>query len=135
MVKMSALYQGEKRCEATHGPSNSRISTDAPKDNNGRGEAFSPTDLLGVATGTCMLTTMAIHAEKDGINLQGSRVTVDKEMALNPRRVAKLTVGLHLPQSVPQEHRKRLEDLAMNCPVKVSLHPDLAMPIAFHYDI
>lgn len=135
MVKMSAHYQGEKHCEAVHGPSNSRITTDAPKDNNGRGEAFSPTDLLGVSTGTCMLTTMAIHAEKDGLDLKGSRVTVEKEMAQNPRRVSKLTVSLHLPQSVPREHRKRLEDLALNCPVKLSLHPDLNMPVQFHYDI
>lgn len=135
MVKMSGHYQGEKHCEVIHGPSNSSIATDAPKDNNGKGEAFSPTDLLGAATGTCMLTVMAINAEKEGIELKGSRVTVEKEMAQNPRRVSKLTIGLHLPQSVPREHRQKLETLALNCPVKLSLHPDLDLPVHFHYDI
>ena len=99
MVKMSAIYQGEKHCDATHEPSNSHISTDAPKDNNGKGEAFSPTDLVGIATGTCMLTTMAIHCEKEGVSIKGSRVTVEKEMAANPRRIAKLNIVIHLPRS------------------------------------
>lgn len=135
MVKMSAVYQGEKHCELTHGPSGAKISTDAPKDNNGKGEQFSPTDLLGAATGSCMLTVMAIAAEKDGIHLTGSRVTVEKEMSLNPRKIAKLNIVLHLPQHVPHEHRKKLETVGLNCPVKLSLHPDLQTPIVFHYDI
>ncbi|KYG60595.1 OsmC family protein [Bdellovibrio bacteriovorus] len=135
MVKMEAHYQGEKHCELTHVPSGARIGTDAPKDNNGKGELFSPTDLLGAATGSCMLTVMAIAADKDGVELKGSRVTVEKEMALNPRRVAKLHIVLHLPQSVPHDYRKKLEDIALNCPVKLSLHPDLQTPILFHYDI
>lgn len=135
MVKMTSVYQGEKHCEITHGPSNAQIATDAPKDNNGKGEAFSPTDLLGAATGSCMLTVMAIAAEKDGVNLKDSWVTVEKEMSAAPRKVAKLTVVLHMPQSIPHDYRKKLEDIALNCPVKLSLHPDLQMPILFHYDI
>ncbi|UOF00128.1 OsmC family protein [Bdellovibrio reynosensis] len=135
MVKMTAVYQGEKHCELTHGPSNAQISTDAPKDNNGKGEAFSPTDLLGAATGSCMLTVMAIAAEKDGVNLKNAWVTVEKEMSTAPRKVAKLNVVLHMPQSIPQDYRKKLEDIALNCPVKLSLHPDLQMPVLFHYDI
>lgn len=135
MVKMSAIYQGEKHCEATHEPSSARIATDAPKDNNGKGESFSPTDLMGVALGTCILTTMAINCEKDGVSLNNARVDVEKEMAANPRRIAKLNVILHLPQSVPHDYRKKLEGFGLNCPVKISLHPDIQMPIVFHYDI
>lgn len=135
MVKMTAVYHGEKHCEITHGPSNASIATDAPKDNNGKGEAFSPTDLVGAATGSCMLTVMAIAAERDGVDLKNSRVTVEKEMHASPRRISKLTVVLHLPQSVPHDYRAKLESIANNCPVKLSLHPDLQMPVAFHYDI
>lgn len=135
MVKMSAIYQGEKHCSATHEPSSAQIATDAPKDNNGKGEAFSPTDLVGTALGTCMLTTMAIHCEKDGINIKNSLTKIEKEMSSNPRRIAKLTVVLHLPQSVPQDYRQKLEGFALNCPVKLSLHPDLQLPIVFHYDL
>lgn len=135
MVKMSAVYQGEKHCEITHEPSGARVGTDAPKDNNGKGELFSPTDLVGAATGSCMLTVMAIAAEKDGVQLQGSRVSVGKEMTINPRRIHRLTVTLHLPQSVPHDYRKKLENIALNCPVKLSLHPDIDMPVVFHYDI
>ena len=135
MVKMSAIYQGEKHCEAKHEPSNAHIATDAPRDNNGKGEAFSPTDLVGAAMGTCMLTTMAINCEKEGVSITGSTVTVEKEMAANPRRIAKLTVVMHLPQNIPQDYRSKLEGFALNCPVKQSIHPDLQMPVTFHYDL
>ena len=135
MVKMSVLYQGEKHCELTHEPSGSRISTDAPKDNNGKGEAFSPTDLVGAATGACMLTVMSIAAERDGVQLLNSRVDVTKEMSAHPRRISKLTVTLHLPQSLPHDYRKKLEDIALNCPVKLSLNPSIEMSVLFHYDL
>ncbi len=135
MVKMSAVYQGDKHCKLLHEPSSSTIETDAPKDNNGKGENFSPTDLLGAALGSCMLTVMAITAEKDGVNLKGSWATMEKEMVANPRRVSKLNVILHLPQNVPHDYRAKLEDIAKGCPVKVSLHPDINIPILFHYDI
>lgn len=135
MVKMSAVYQGEKHCELTHEPSGAQIATDAPRDNNGKGEEFSPTDLVGAATGSCMLTVMAIAAEKDGVFLKGSRVTVTKEMTANPRRISRLTVVLHLPQSIPHDYRRKLEAIALGCPVKISLHPDIDMPVTFHYDM
>lgn len=135
MVKMSGVYQGEKHCEMTHEPSRSHIATDAPKDNNGKGERFSPTDLVGAATGSCMLTVMAIAAEKDGVEIKGARVSITKEMSQNPRRINRLTLVLHLPQSVPHDYRKKLEGAALNCPVKLSLHPDIDMPIVFHYDM
>lgn len=134
MVKMTVTYQGEKHCEVLHGPSNSQIATDAPKDNNGKGEAFSPTDLVGAATGSCILTIMAMAAEKEGLDFTGAQVSVEKEMTTHPRRIGKLTIALHLPATVPVSSRKNLEQIGLNCPVKLSLHPDVQLPIVFHYD-
>lgn len=135
MVKMSANYQGQKHCEITHGPSGARIETDAPVDNNGKGESFSPTDLVGAAMGSCMMTVMAITADKDGVELKGSRFEIEKEMGTNPRRIVKLSVILHMPQHIPLEYRKKLEQVALTCPVKQSVHPDMQVPVLFHYDI
>jgi len=135
MVKMHAVYEGEKHCEITHEPSSSKIATDAPKDNNGKGELFSPTDLVGAALSSCMLTVMAIAAEKDGVELKGSRAEITKEMNANPRRIAKLNVILHLPQSVPHDYRKKIEAIANTCPVKQSLSPEVTIPVLFHYDL
>ena len=83
MVKMTAIYTGEKHCNATHEPSKTTLATDAPKDNQGRGESFSPTDLVATALGTCILTTMAIVAERDGISMINARMSVEKEMSAN----------------------------------------------------
>jgi len=135
MVKVTATYEGEKHCELTHGPSQATISTDAPKDNNGKGEAFSPTDLVAAATGSCILTIMAIMAEKDGVNLKGSYTTVEKEMFLNPRRIGRLTINVFMPEMIETEYRKKLENTAMTCPVKKSLHPEIELPIQFHYSL
>lgn len=135
MVKMSAVYQGEKHCELLHEQSGSKIVTDAPKDNAGRGEAFSPTDLVAIAMGSCMLTTMAINCEKEGVVIKGSRVNVEKEMAANPRRISKINIVMHLPQSVPHDYRKKLEGFALGCPIKQSLHADVQVPVVFHYDL
>ena len=85
MVQMSGIYQGEKRCEMTHGPSQANLQTDAPRDNHGKGEAFSPTDMVGAALATCAITTMAIFADKEGVDLKGSHFTVSKEMQVSPR--------------------------------------------------
>lgn len=133
MVQVTAIYEGEKHCELTHGPSQSRIATDAPKDNNGKGELFSPTDLVAAAMGSCMLTVMAIGAEKDGVVLKGSHAQIEKEMTAAPRRIAKLTVNLYLPKNIEAAYRKKLEDSALGCPVKRSLHPDVELPVLFHY--
>lgn len=135
MVKMSGEYQGQKHSEVQHGPSGAIIHTDAPKDNNGKGEAFSPTDLLGAAMGSCMMTVMAITADKDGVELKGSRFHVEKEMGTNPRRIVKLNVNLHLPKDLPADYRAKLEQVALTCPVKQSVHPDMEIPVSFHYDI
>ncbi len=133
MVKMTGQYQGQKHCEVLHGPSNSKLETDAPRDNNGKGERFSPTDLIGVALGTCVLTTMAIFAEKEGLNLEGSTFEVIKEMVANPRRIGTLTLQVNLPSALAEEKRAWLEDIGRNCPVNKSLHPDLKIPMSFHY--
>lgn len=133
MVQMSIVYQGEKHCELTHGPSGQIISTDAPKDNNGRGEAFSPTDLCAVSLGTCMLTVMAIQAEKENISLHGSSAHVTKDMQAAPRKISRIGVQLNLPAALSQEWRQRLEQVAQTCPVKLSLHPDIVTDIRFHY--
>ena len=133
MVEMSVIYLGEKHCELTHGPSNSKIETDAPKDNNGRGENFSPTDLVGAALASCILTTMAIMAEKDGLSIKGARARVTKEMQSNPRQIAKLPVTVEMPEGLSATDRKRLEAAAYTCPVHRSLGADVQAPITFHY--
>lgn len=135
MVKITATYEGEKHCELVHGPSQSRIGTDAPKDNNGKGELFSPTDLVAAATASCMLTVMAIASEKDGVSITGAKASVEKEMAANPRRISRLVVHLYLPQSISPDYRAKLEQIALNCPVKMSLNADLQVPVEFHYSL
>jgi putative redox protein len=133
MVKMTAIYTGEKHCNATHEPSKTILATDAPKDNQGRGESFSPTDLVATALGTCILTTMAIVAERDGVNINGARMSVEKEMSANPRRIAKLTTVIELPASIPQDYRAKIEHVGLTCPVTKSLHPDVQVPVEFRY--
>lgn len=133
MVAMTGIYEGEKHCSLTHGPSQTKISTDAPKDNNGRGEAFSPTDLVGAALGSCILTTMAINAEKKGMDLKGSHFTVVKKMNLLPRKIDELSVEITLPEKLTAEERVFLEEFAHTCPVAKSLNPDIKTPVVFHY--
>ncbi len=133
MVKISAIYAGEKHCELTHGPSGSLLDTDAPKDNQGKGEKFSPTDLVGAALASCILTTMAIVAERDGVSLKGARADAQKEMNAQPRRIARLSVQITLPQTLSPEYRKKLENVALHCPVRESLHPDVEVPLVFTY--
>ncbi len=133
MVKSTALYQGKKHCELTHEPSGSKIETDAPKDNNGLGERFSPTDLMGAALASCALTTMAIFAERDGLSIEGAKAEVTKEMTDKPRKIASLTLNITLPASLPEHERSKLEQIAQTCPVHRSLHPDVKIPMSFKY--
>lgn len=135
MVEMTGIYQGDKRCEATHGPSGAKLSTDAPKDNHGKGEAFSPTDLVGTALATCILTTIAMVAERDGHDIKGSTFRVTKAMNPNPRKISQLAVYLKLPAHFPEDYRKKLELIAMSCPVHRSLHPDVQMPVVFDWTL
>lgn len=135
MVEMNAVYQGEKHCELTHAPSRSSIETDAPKDNLGRGERFSPTDLVAAALASCALTTMAIFAEREGleVDITGARARVLKDMTSNPRRIAALPLEITMPSGIPKEYRARLEEVAHGCPVARSLHADVRVPISFVY--
>lgn len=135
MVKMSAIYTGQKHCKATHEPSQSIIETDAPKDNQGLGEKFSPTDLVATALGTCILTTIAIVAERDGVDVTNSKMTVEKEMNANPRRIASLKTVIELSKSIPEDYRNKIEHVANACPVKKSLHPDISVPVEIRYSL
>jgi putative redox protein len=134
MVKVHMKYEGDLRCKATHGPSNSTVITDAPVDNMGKGEAFSPTDLMATALGTCMLTLMGIAAKRMEIDLRGTEATVTKEMsATGPRRIARLATTINIPAKVSDEQKQKLEHAALTCPVHKSLHPDIQAPVEFRW--
>lgn len=134
MVKISIKYQGDLRCQLTHGPSGEVIKTDAPVDNMGKGEAFSPTDLMAAALGSCMLTVMGIQAQRHQIDLRGTSVEVVKEMITAPvRRIGKIIVTFHMAAGVPADKRPMLERAAETCPVHKSVHPDVEMPVKFNY--
>ncbi len=131
-VQIEIAYQGELRCAATHGPSKTQLFTDAPVDNHGKGESFSPTDLVATALGTCMLTIMGIFAERHGIDLRGTKVRVIKEMAATPiRRIARLDAEITLPLPANHPQREALERAALTCPVHQSLHPEVQKPVRF----
>ena len=135
MVNMNAVYAGDLHCRLTHGPSGSTIETDAPKDNMGRGECFSPTDMVGAALAACVLTTMAIVAKRDGVTFEGAKAEVGKEMVSTPsRRIGALPVKVTMPKSVPADYRAKLENAARTCPVHKSLHPDVKAEIVFAYE-
>lgn len=135
MVKVSIRYDGELHCSATHGPSQATISTDAPADNQGKGELFSPTDLIATALGTCMATTMGIRAKEKGIDLQGMTVSVEKEMsAAAPRRIVGLPSEIHIPLPPDCSQRELLEQAALNCPVHKSLSSEINRPTKFFWE-
>lgn len=131
----SLTYEGQLRCIAVHNQSGTNIETDAPTDNKGKGERFSPTDLVCTALGTCILTTMAIKANNMGIELKGTTVDVQKHMSTDaPRRIVKIEVWVHFP-AVPMEEKDRitLETIGNNCPVAKSLHPDVIQEITYYF--
>jgi uncharacterized OsmC-like protein len=122
----SIVYKGELRCECTHLQSGTVIETDAPTDNRGKGERFSPTDTVCVALATCIITTMGIRAADMQINLAGTKLGVTKFMLSEPRRIGKITVTLDLPgKGIDEKDRIILQKIGDNCPVMKSLHPDL----------
>lgn len=134
VVRIEAVYEGDLRTRARHGPSGAGVVTDAPKDNEGRGEAFSPTDLVAAALATCMLTIMGIAARRRGIVLEGARAAAEKHMAQGPeRRIARLDVAFEMPAGLSAEDRAVLERAARACPVHRSLHPDVQVDLAFRY--
>lgn len=135
MVEINIAYEGGLRCRAQHGPSDTELITDAPVDNHGKGESFSPTDLVATALGTCVATIMGILAERHDIDLTGMQITVEKEMVAEPvRRIGRLPVTVRVPGQVSDADRKRLENGARTCPVHKSIHPDIDAPITFIYD-
>ncbi len=131
------IYTGNLHTEATHVQSGTVIATDAPKDNQGNGEAFSPTDLLATSLATCILTTMAIVAKRDGVarNIDGTKAEVLKVMQANPRRVAEIQVKIIFPKNYDEKEKQILENAAHTCPVAKSLHPDLKQVIEFVYPV
>lgn len=137
MATIHIDYLGELRTECVHLQSGTHINTDAPTDNQGRGEAFSPTDLVANALGTCIITTMAIFARRDGIELTGSKLDVTKIMTSQPpRRIARIEVDLTLQtDALPDEAtRARLEAIAHTCPVAISLHPDIEQAVNIRWE-
>jgi len=128
------IYTGELRTDCKHLQSGTIIETDAPTDNNGKGERFSPTDLIATALGSCIITTMAIKMENE-IDLSGTRLEVSKVMTANPRRIGEIKVAIYFPEKLQVDDRQRtmLENLAHACPVSKSLHPDLKQTIQFFY--
>jgi len=132
MVAIQFEYQGDLHCKAVHGPSETELFTDAPKDNQGRGESFSPTDLVATALGTCMLTVMGIMARTLNLDIVGTTATGEKEMTSTaPRTIKSLTVKIHVPQSLSDENKLKFERAVHTCPVHKSLHPDVQTPIEF----
>ena len=126
MVEIKLEYQGDLHSEAVHGPSGKRLETDAPVDNNGRGESFSPTDLVATGLGACMSTVMGIVAKRKGIDLSGLKVTVRKFMSQDlPRRISRLELDLEMPLPGNHPDRRLFESTANGCPVHHSLHPDI----------
>ena len=134
MVKMELTYEGNLRCQAVHEPSGAKLLTDAPKDNQGEGQSFSPTDLVATGLGSCILTIMGIVARRHQIDLAGTKVTVSKEMAQQPvRRIARLVVEITVPDRLSEDDKTRLCNAADTCPVKQSLHPDIEVPISWNW--
>ena len=134
MVRITGEYQGELHCAARHEPSGSVVATDAPKDNQGRGEAFSPTDLVATAFGTCLATTMGIAARKLDVDLSGLRFEVTKEMSADtPRRIVRLATQIWMPIPATHSAAKQLEAAGRGCPVHHTLRSDVDKPVTFHW--
>ena len=131
----NVIYKGSLRCEATHLQSGSMIETDAPTDNKGKGERFSPTDMLCVSLATCIATTMGIKGNDMDIDLTNTSVEVTKHMLPDPRRVAKIEVKLNMPSALKlyEKDKTILERVGNNCPVTKSLHPDMQVEIQYNW--
>lgn len=134
MVQISIDYTGRLHCGAIHGPSGTTLATDAPLDNQGKGESFSPTDLVATALATCIATTMAIVAERNQVELKGMTVQVRKEMADAPRRIGRLTTEVHVPLPADHPQRELLEKTALGCPVHRSLAAQMERPTEFFWE-
>ena len=132
----TVIYEGDLRTVAQHLQSGTEIETDAPTDNQGKGERFSPTDLVATALGACMATTMGIKTRESGVDLSGMKLSVLKIMASDPRRIAGINVVFDFPagQVYDEKTKTILERIAHTCPVMVSLHPDMEVKVDFHWN-
>lgn len=133
MKTSKVVYLGNLRTENEHLKSGNRFMTDAPTDNNGKGEAFSPTDTVATGLANCMITVMGIKARDLNVNMGGTSALVTKTMAANPRRISKIEVSLEFPSGIDERSRKILEHTGRTCPVLHSLHPDIVLDIEFNW--
>jgi uncharacterized OsmC-like protein len=134
MVTIQTLYQGDLRTIARHVASGNELLTDAPLDNKGRGETFSPTDLLATSLGSCMITIAGIAAREHGFSIDGTRIDITKIMANDPRRVSEIIVELHFPaNNYTMKQKELIRHACLNCPVAKSLHPDLKQTVVFNF--
>lgn len=135
MATIEGKYQGSLRTEATHVKSGNKIITDAPVDNQGKGEAFSPTDLVCAALGSCMITIMGIIADREGIGMEGLSLQTTKHMAANPRRISGITLNFSWENKPELSHSQvqKLKNAALTCPVALSLHPDIEQEVTFDF--
>ena len=133
----SIIYEGNLRTVCTHERSGSVVETDAPVDNNGKGERFSPTDLVATALGTCMMTIMGMRARELKVDLRGARIDIEKIMKADPRRIGGVNLTFHFPHSlsVDEDQRAVLEHAAHTCPVMYSINPDIEVKVVFHWNI
>jgi putative redox protein len=134
MVRIDVRYDGGLHCQAVHAPSGETLGTDAPVDNHGRGQTFSPTDLVATALATCMATTMGIVADRHGWKIDGASLAVTKEMTSEgPRRIRRLAVTIDCPAPADAGAKQTLEQTAHNCPVRISLLPAIEVPVEFRW--
>ncbi|MEO0312476.1 MAG: hypothetical protein RIQ89_2133 [Bacteroidota bacterium] len=134
MITIRTTYLGELRTKAIHLASGNEILTDAPKDNHGKGEAFSPTDLLAASLGSCAISIVGIAARTHGFSVDGTNLEITKVMASNPRRVAEVHVALHFPpNNYTDKEKKIIEHAVHTCPVSLSLHPELKQIFEIHF--
>jgi len=134
MVEITGEYVGELRCELKHTPSGTVIETDAPADNHGRAERFSPTDLIATALIACMTTTLAIKTREKGWTFDGTKMRVEKHMSADaPRRITKLPVEVWFSTNLNPSDRMEVESILANCPVYKSIHPDIETPLRVYW--
>jgi putative redox protein len=134
MATINSHYLGQLRTESTHIQSNNIITTDAPLDNNGLGQAFSPTDLVASALGSCMMTIMGIMANRENITLDSTSWEVTKIMQTSPRKIAEIQITFSIRSTgITEEQKNRLKNAALTCPVSLSLHPDIHQNITFNF--
>ncbi len=132
-VEITGKYIGNLAQEMTHGPSGAVLKTVPPVDNQGDGSSFSPTDLVATALAACMTTLISIVGERDGIDLTGLSVHIEKHMSSSPRRISGLPSTIRMPAGLTPQQRKKLENAALTCPVHMSLHPDIERAGVFEY--